>query len=47
MGTNCAPLIADLSLFFHERYYMWGFSDNNQAYVIGGLNVWKKAQIRN
>ena len=32
MGTNCAPLVADL--FCYERDFMLSLSDNNQAYVI-------------
>ena len=34
MGTNCAPLIADLYLFCYERDFMLSLSDNNQAYVV-------------
>ena len=35
MGTNnCAPLVADLFLFRHERASMLSLSDNNQAGVI-------------
>ena len=30
MGTNCAPLVADLILFCYERYFMLSLSDNNQ-----------------
>ena len=31
MGTNCAPLVADLFLFCYERDFMLSLSDNNQA----------------
>ena len=31
MGTNCAPLVADLFLFCYERVFMLSISDNNQA----------------
>ena len=33
MGTNCAPLVADLFLFCYERDIMLCLSDNNQADV--------------
>ena len=29
MGTNCAPLVADLFLFCYERDFMLSPSDNN------------------
>ena len=31
MGTNCAPLVADLFLFCYERDFMLSLSDNNQT----------------
>ena len=31
MGTNCAPLVADLSLFCYERDFMMSLSDDKQA----------------
>ena len=31
MGTNCAPLVADLCLFFYERNFMLSNSDANQS----------------
>ena len=31
MGTNCAPLVADLLLFCYERDFMLSLSDNNQT----------------
>ena len=34
MGTNCAPLAADLFLFCYERDFMLSLSDNNQADII-------------
>ena len=34
MGTNCAPLVADLFLFCYERNFMASLSDDNQVDVI-------------
>ena len=34
MGTNCAPLIADLLLFCYERDFMLSLSEDNQTDVI-------------
>ena len=34
MGTNCAPLVADLFLFCYERDFMLSLSDKNQADVV-------------
>ena len=34
MGTNCAPLVADLFLFCYERDFMLSLSDNNQTDII-------------
>ena len=31
MGTNCAPLFADLFLFCYERDFMMSLSDSKQA----------------
>ena len=31
MGTNCAPLVADLFLFCYERVFMLSLSDDNQS----------------
>ena len=39
MGTNCAPLVADLFLFCYERDFMMSLSDNNQADVIDAFNT--------
>ena len=38
MGTNCAPLSADLFLFCYERNFMTSLSDNNQADIIEAFN---------
>ena len=38
MGTNCAPLVAELFLFCCERDFMLALSDNNQADVIEAFN---------
>ena len=38
MGTNCAPLVADLFLFGYERDFMLSLSDNNQADIIEAFN---------
>ena len=34
LGTNCAPLVADLFLFSYERDIMMSLSDDKQADVI-------------
>ena len=34
MGTNCAPLVADLFLFCYETAFMLSLSDNNQTDII-------------
>ena len=39
MGTNCAPLVADLFLFCYERDFMMSFSDDKQADVIDAFNA--------
>ena len=31
MGTNCAPVVADLFLFYSERDIMLSLSDDNQS----------------
>ena len=38
MGTNCAPLVADLFLFCYERDFMLSLSDNNPNYIIEAFN---------
>ena len=39
MGTNCAPLVADLFLFFYERDFMMSLSDDKQTDVIDAFNT--------
>ena len=39
MGTNCAPLVADLFLFCYERDYMMSLSDDKQADIIDAFNT--------
>ena len=38
MGTNCAPLVADLFLFCYERDFMLSLSEDNQSGVIETFN---------
>ena len=38
MGTNCAPLVADLFLFCYERDIMLSISEDNQSDVIEAFN---------
>ena len=38
MGTNCAPLVADLFLFCFKRDFMTSLSDDNQADIIEAFN---------
>ena len=38
MGTNCAPLVADLFLFWYERDFMLSLSEDNQYGVIEAFN---------
>ena len=38
MGTNCAPLVADLFLFCYETDFMFSLSGNNQTDIIEALN---------
>ena len=38
LGTKCAPLVADLFLFFYERGPMLSLSDNNQTDIIEAFN---------
>ena len=42
MGTNCAPLVADLFLFCYERDFMMSLSDDKQANVIDAFNTTSK-----
>ena len=39
MGTNCAPLAADLFLFFMRGDFMMSLSDDKQAVVIDEFNT--------
>ena len=39
MGTNCAPLVADLFLFCYERDFMKNLSSDNQADIIKAYNL--------
>ena len=38
MGTNCAPLVANLFLFCYERVFMLSLSNNNQTDIIEAIN---------
>ena len=38
MGTNCAPLVADLFLLCYERDFMSSLSNDNQADIIEAFN---------
>ena len=38
MGTNCAPLVADLFLFCYERDFMKSLAPENQADIIEAFN---------
>ena len=38
MGTNCAPLVADLFLFCYKRDFMLSLSDDNLSEVIEAFN---------
>ena len=39
MGTNCAPLVADLFLFCYERDFMMSLSDDKQANIVDAFNT--------
>ena len=39
MGTNCAPLVANLFLFCYEREFMVSLSDDQQADIIDAFNT--------
>ena len=39
MGTNCAPLVADLFLFCYRRDFMMSLPDDKQADVIDAFNT--------
>ena len=38
MGTNCAPLVADLFLYCYERDFMLSLSEDKQQDVIVAFN---------
>ena len=38
MGTNCAPLVADIFLFCYERDFILSLSEDNQSDVIEAFN---------
>ena len=38
MGTNCAPLVADLFLYCYERDFMDSLNQDDQAHVIDAFN---------
>ena len=38
MGTNFAPLVADLFMFCYERDFMLSLSDNNQTDIVEAFN---------
>ena len=39
MGTNCAPLVADLFLYCYEIDFMDSLNKDNQADVIEAFNL--------
>ena len=39
MGTNCAPLVADLFWFHCERDFMMSLSDDKQADIVDDFNT--------
>ena len=39
MGTNSAPLVADLFLFCYERDFMRSLSDDKQADIFDAFNA--------
>ena len=39
MGSDCAPLVADLFLFCYERGFMMFLSDDKQADVFDAYNT--------
>ena len=39
MGTNCAPLVADLFLLCYKPDFMMSLSDDKQAEIIVVLNT--------
>ena len=45
MGTNCAPLVADLFLFCYERDFVTSLSDDNQAGTIEVFNSRRSSEF--
>ena len=39
LGTNCAPLIADLVFFCYERDFLMSLSNDKQADIIDAFNT--------
>ena len=39
MGTNCAPLFAELFLFCYEMDFIMSLSDDQQAHFIDAFNT--------
>ena len=39
MGTKCAPVVAELFSFCHERDFMMSLSDYKQADIIDAFNI--------
>ena len=39
MGTNCAPLVADIFLFCYERDFMMSLSGDQQSDIIDAFNT--------
>ena len=39
MGTNCAPLVANVFLFCYERDFIMSLSDDKQADIIDAFNT--------
>ena len=39
MGTNCAPLVADLFLFCYERDFFMSLSDDKQGDISDAFNT--------
>ena len=39
MGTNCAPLVANVFLLCYERYFMMSLSVDRQADIIDVLTL--------
>ena len=45
MGTNCAPLVADLFLFCYGRNFMISLSDDKLDDIIDAFNTTTAFQI--